>query len=222
MNMHLKATMCSAILPFFACAASKDLFYYCTFDSNDAVENPVVGSSGTCRNATYQTGKVGNALAVLAGRGVVSVPLPNGLPAGKGCIEFWAKLTSGKAYYTNLGDPSFFKVLKEGDSFNAERTEISTLLFTNNDGSGGGGLTYRLGNVYGAPSPYETTGIYSSVIGDPAAWHHYALVWNVDGIEGTSDNVRLYLDGAKYHAVTGVSADNFMTRMATASVRSAV
>ena len=81
---------------------SHQLVYWSTLDSAEAITNPKVGQSGTCSDATFVEGKKGSALRVPAdiASAVARLPLPDGLPAASGCIEFWAKIDGGSTTYS--------------------------------------------------------------------------------------------------------------------------
>ncbi len=73
--------------------------------------------------------------------------------------------------------------------------------FVDNDGCGGGGLYGTAGvatNAYcsGLVDTATEGGSLDSILGDRAAWHHYAIVWNETGISQLGGRkVYLYLDG---------------------------
>ena len=170
------------------------LVYHNTLDSADAVEHPAVGSPGTCTSATFVNGKIGAALYVPAGTCAVRLPLPDGLPANSGCIEFWAKLGTNKVRYGDGGDPMFIHI-SPVDSLD----HFCWIEFNSNNGGGKGGLGAILNGFGIYPDPYLGSKTYADYlsaekVGD---WHHYALVWNVDGIISLdgNPNVALLLDG---------------------------
>ena len=163
------------------------LVYHNTLDSADAVVHPVIGATGTCVNATFVDGKVGSALYVPADSNVANLPLPNGLPTSRGCIEFWAKLQEGKTTFRDGGDPIFLRVICANDA-----ASTFTVEFNANNGGGRGGLCGGLPGLYMASEGYSYIKYYSSYFteGDVSDWHHYALVWNVDGITSINGNPR--------------------------------
>ena len=169
------------------------LVYRSTLDSAAAIENPLVGANGTCCGATFVEGKIGSALHVPAHSNVATIPLPNGLPQEKGCIEFWAKLQEGKTSYIDGGDPTFIRV-SEADS----GARFFTFEFNANNGSGRGGLLAMLPGINIAPEVWAYSKSYSTYIdGDVSGWHRYAFVWNVDGIDAISGSpsAALLVDG---------------------------
>jgi hypothetical protein len=76
------------------------------------------------------------------------------------------------------------------------------VLFTSNNGKGSSGLAGRAGRSYTTGTSVFTTGhTYKEILGQGQveAWHHYALVWDVNGLgPGIGDGnrkVALFLDG---------------------------
>jgi len=75
--------------------------------------------------------------------------------------------------------------------------------FAANDGCGGSGMYGTVGvaiNSYCDGQVDTATGGYSypGILGDAAAWHHYALVWNQDGLPApvpTGRRAAVFLDG---------------------------
>ena len=178
---------------------SPKLVLWSTLDSAEAITNPKVGQSGACSDATFVEGKNGSALRIPAdaAAAVARLPLPDGLPAASGCIEFWAKIDGGSAtYYGGGGSPDFL-LARTADN---DSTFIS-LAFTANDGAARGGLCCGYG-FYGLEMFSEAVAFakpYSDYLTQEAVfdWHHYALVWNVDGITSLSGSPRaaIILDG---------------------------
>ena len=191
------------------------LVYHNTLDSADAVVHPVIGATGTCVNATFMDGKIGSALYVPADSDIANLPLPNGLPASRGCIEFWAKLQEGKTTFRDGGDPIFLRVICANDA-----SSTFTVEFNANNGCGRGGLCGGLPGLYMTSEGYSYVKYYSSYFteGNVSDWHHYALVWNVDGIANINGNPRsaFLVDG---RAITQTNGDgvwdeeSFLVRM---------
>ena len=181
------------------------LVYHNTLDSANAVTHPAVGATGTCSNATFVDGRVGSALYVPANSNVASLPLPNGLPPSRGCIEFWAKLPEGKTTFKDGGDPIFLRAICVNDAASTFVVE-----FNANNGGGRGGLCGGLPGLYMTSEGFSYIKYYSSYLteGDVSDWHHYALVWNVDGIASISGNPRsvLLVDGKTISQTNGDGA----------------
>ena len=168
--------------------------YYTTFDSTDAVRAPVVGPQGTCGNATFVAGKTGNALQVPVYQTVAEIPFDNGLPVECGTIEFWAKMTLSKTYFIDGGNPCFLCFVKPSENITTAFVE-----FNANNGGGRGGLVGRIPAISLAPAVYRGSMPYSDYIDESKleAWHHYAIVWNTNGIAALEGkpNGALFLDG---------------------------
>ena len=189
----------------FGAGYPSDLVFYSTLDSESSIKSPAVGAAGTCNDATFQTGKYGNALYRPAHDDyTVEFPLAEGLPVEKGCIEFCAKiLKEGSSY--EVQDPSFM-VLRTSD----HGSVLGFFYICANDGAGGHGLTGNMpAGAMTTLSGYGSSYPYSTVFGeaDAKAWHHYAIVWNTNGVAGSSQSVRLYLDGVIQGSVEKTDCD---------------
>jgi hypothetical protein len=172
------------------------LMLYCTFDDVNSITNPVAGPGGTFNAdpvTNFTTGQVGNAYyASYYESDLVSFPI-GVLPARKGCIEFWGRLF-GMSEYVNDGwghAPAFCYTTNGEYEFE----------FNGNNGMGGSGLCGRVGLMANGWQGSVATGFwleshaFSSILGDVNAWHHYALVWDIDGISGYSYSMQLFIDG---------------------------
>ena len=181
------------------------LVYHNTLDSADAMEHPLVGAGGTCNNnATFVAGKFGSALNVPAYSTAATVPLPDGLPPSKGCVEFWGKLQAGKTTYIDGGDPAFLRMYRVSNGAGCFSFE-----FNANNGGGRGGLCAGLFGLNILPETYSYLKYFSAYLtkGSVSDWHHYAFVWNVDGIATLDGMPRaaILVDG---DAVAQTSGDN--------------
>ncbi len=171
------------------------LIYYCTFDSPEAILKPAVGPAGKFLSGRFVDGKVGGALTVRAYSSGAYLQLPPNTIGQKGCFEFWAKFTP-PAERIGVGQwPCFFTcgVLGAEPRFCLE--------YNANNGTGGGGLNAMLEHLRACTSSFGSIS-YSGILGNTTCdWHHYAVVWNKDGIEGLSSGSSLpvkaaiFLDG---------------------------
>ena len=164
------------------------LIYYCTFDSPEAVEKPVVGPAGKFLSGRFVEGKVGKALAVEAGTTAAEVPLPGPFFAKEGCIEFWARLIDPPHSLPALGAPRFFTAqIYSG-------TSCFCLEWNGNNGSGGSGLTARAEGKICCPGirfgPNEDVEPHLPYSVAAFGWHHYALVWNSQGVKAIQSPAR--------------------------------
>ena len=159
-----------------------ELVFYCTFDDEAAITSPAIGPAGIFQNGEFQEGKNGRALYLPAYTSGAKFTIPEGMIGSAGTIEFWAKINEF-GQLTDGGCPRFFEILAHG-----ARGEISQDWNANN-GSGGSGLTFR---INGLPVMVTSQPIaYSRCIKadsrrlattPPKGWHHYALVWDANGI----------------------------------------
>ncbi len=172
------------------------LIYYCTFDSPESILNPAVGPAGKFLSGRFVDGKSGGALAVSAYSNGAYVQLPPNTIGQKGCFEFWARFTP-PAERIGVGSwPCFFTcgVLGAEPRFCLE--------WTANNGTGGGGVNAILEHLRACTSGFGSYLTYSGILGGTTSdWHHYAVVWNKEGIESLSSDSSLpvkaaiYLDG---------------------------
>lgn len=177
-------------------SASDGLIYYCTFDSPEAIEKPVVGPAGKFLSGRFVTGKEGNALAISAYSNGAYVQLPPNTIGQKGCFEFWAKFTPPAELICVGPWPCFFTcgVLGAEPRFCLE--------WNANNGVGGGGVNAMLEHLRACTSGYGGSHSYFEILGNAKTeWHHYALVWNKDGISSLSSGASppikaaIFLDG---------------------------
>ena len=172
------------------------LVYYCTFDSPEAVEKPEVGPAGKFLSGRFVEGKVGKALAVAPYSDGAYVSLPPNTIGQKGCFEFWAKFTPPSERIAVGQWPCFFTcgVLGAEPRFCLE--------WNANNGTGGGGLNAMLEHLRACTSSFGHSMTYSGILGTATCdWHHYAVVWNKEGIESLSSSqaapvkAAIFLDG---------------------------
>jgi hypothetical protein len=179
------------------------LMLYCTFDDVNSITNPVAGPGGTFNanpETNFTTGQVGNAyFANYYESDLVSFPKVI-IPPNRGCIEFWGKLNDMPEYTNdNWGScPSFFRTVYSGG--NPPYT-IYDMGFGGNNGHEGAGLCGCAGQAVDERGGSIATGswleyqTFSSILGDVYAWHHYAMVWDINGIPGSSKSLQIFLDG---------------------------
>ena len=171
------------------------LLYHCTFDEAQSVERPAAGPAGKFLGGEFVPGKVDNALFVKAGTHAAEVPFPTGLMQPQGCIEFWGKIPGAtkETRYPDGGNPTFF-AMGVGKYVN------TFVKYTSNDGFGTGGLHADLpGSVYVSTLPsWSGSASYPEFLGDPSAWHHYALVWSDKGLDAASEALGRRVVGALY------------------------
>ena len=177
-------------------SATDGLIYYCTFDSPEAIRKPAIGPSGEFLDGCFVEGRKDKALSIGAYSSAAFVQLPPATIGQKGCFEFWAKF-SPPGDSINVGPwPCFFTcgVLGAAPRFCLE--------WNANNGTGGGGVNAMLEHLRACTSSYGSYMTYSGILGNTTCeWHHYALVWNKEGIDSLSSSSSLpvkaaiYLDG---------------------------
>ncbi len=189
-------------------ARPQDLLYYCTFDDAQSIARPAAGPAGKFLGGEFVPGKVGNALFVKAGTHAAEVPFPTGLMQPEGCIEFWGKIPGATKVtrYPDGGNPQFF-------AMGVGKWVNTFVKYTSNDGMGTGGLHADLpGSAYVSTLPsWSGSARYPDFLGDPSAWHHYALVWSEKGLDKASEALgrrvvsALYVDGRLVNPAYGTN-----------------
>ncbi len=187
------------------------LIYYCTFDSPEAILKPVVGPAGKFLSGRFVEGKIGSALAVAPYTCAASAAIPAGFFGPKGCIEFWGRIDdTPSSRVVPMGCPCFFDCRKPNEVWKL------SVMWNDNNGGGGGGLCGVVQHYpattdhYGSSIPYEKYLGYRT-----EDWHHYALVWNVDGIaslcvqNGLPVRVAVFLDGKAVGLKTNVRSPSW-------------
>lgn len=209
-----KILAASSILVMAGCffsRADSDLLFYSTFDSTREIQLPRVGpSSSSAGPFEFVDGEKGKALKIPAKlRTVLAYDFPENFFQPQGCIEFWAKIDGDGKNMRGWKLPQFF--LCRGD------VPVASIYlnWNNNNGGGGAGLC---GKFQHYPATSDHFGGFSSCLeyigGHENDWHHYALVWNFDGIKGIADNgrtikVAVFLDGKLTSKLTNVSDPNW-------------
>ena len=184
-----------------ACSAAKSegganngLIFHCTFDDAASITSPAVGPAGTFMTGTFEDGKVGKALLTKPYTNHAAFEFPQGFLRDSGCIEFWAKILKNSSTVGTGGDPRLLLIT---------RTDIRDFVFNvdivSNDGGGNSGFALR--TWYGGKAsirgmrPLRYEDLFPS--GNWRDWHHYAILWDRDGISGLSGSPKtaLLVDG---------------------------
>jgi len=167
--------------------------------SKKEIHESEVGPGGTYsgEGGRFVEGRFGGALSATAKEihyqqpALVTFP-KEVISTDAGCIEVWAKLDG------------FPKTLKWGENpalLKIHDGKCSYIIHLNgNDGASNGGLCGRAGGNASAGTGVFGTWTYEQVLGPGQIeqWHHYALVWDKNGIPGVDDGTRtiaLFLDG---------------------------
>lgn len=181
------------------CDATPDssLIYYQRFENGMLVDEVGNFPNGSLAQGSIIPGKDGNALHIQAHEAGAVVSMPAGSIGPAGCIEFWARIDNGDGLCTGTSFcPQFFSVFADGDS----RVGID---FCTNFGHYDCGATFHFWGLAFATT-YKGCKVFSYgeiLETNPADWHHYAITWDVTGLqiatpEGTpTPTGALFIDG---------------------------
>ena len=177
-----------------------ELLYHCTFDDAQSIEHPATGPAGTFLGGSFVPGKVGNALRVFADEPAAEVDFDPGFLGARGTIEFWAKMEGAtkEAVFGDGGSPRFFCLWLARDMERPEGNPRSSYLqWSGNDGCGRSGLCAMIQGATAASEDGWGMRRYPSFLGEPAAWHHYAVVWDENGVSGSDETIAVFVDGRR-------------------------
>ena len=165
-------------------------------ESEDEVKESRIGPGGQFIRGRFVPGRFGKGIE-LGREEQFGVTFPfKAVPPATGCIEFWAKLVDFPAAMPPSGpSPSLI-----GYGFSDGR-RAPMLQFNANDGASNGGLCIQLDSFSMAGTDRFGSWTYARSLGtdDAAAWHHYALVWDQNGVAGVGGGARrivTFVDGA--------------------------
>ena len=170
------------------------LIFYCTFDDAASVTSPAIGPIGKFMTGNFADGKIGRALMTMPYTKHAAFEFPAGFIKDAGCIEFWAKILKQSPIVANGGDPRLFTITCADNHEMACNIDI-----VSNDGTGNSGFALR--TWFGCKSSISGMRYlrYAELFpsGDWRDWHHYAVVWDKDGISGLPQAPRaaLLVDG---------------------------
>lgn len=184
------------------------LVYHCTFDSKEAIESPMVGPKGEFIGGDFVDGVKDKALLVSANSCAAMVPMNPGFFGDRGCVEFWGRFDHKNGTIPSMGaGPCFFDCRKSGEVWK------HTIMWCGNNGGGGGGLCGAVQHYPATTDMVSSRIPYSKYLGEGSPkWHHYALVWNVDGIPSLGEDnglpvrVAVFLDGVAIAKRTNIKA----------------
>ena len=188
-------------------SASDGLIYYCTFDSPEAIEKPAAGPAGKFHSGRFVDGKVGEALAIAPYTCSAHASIPTGFFGPNGCIEFWGRIESemeSHGRFGGAGCPVFFHCQPPNDIWKL------TVMWNPNNGVGCSGLCGAVQHYPAASDAHTGETFFRYLDGTSSEWHHYALVWNTEGIpslgtqNGIAVKVAVYLDGSPISTQTNV------------------
>ena len=170
------------------------LIFHCTFDDEASVRTPSVGPVGKFMAGGFADGKINRALMVMPYTKHAAFDFPVGFIKDAGCIEFWAKILKQSPTVATGGDPRFFTITC-ADSHEM----VSDLDVVSNDGTGNSGFALR--TWYGVKSSISGMRYlrYAELFpsGNWRDWHHYAVVWDKNGISALphAPKAALLIDG---------------------------
>jgi len=158
-------------------------------------------SSGT----SYQTGKFGNGSEcsdkLVSNDGYVSVPHST-FSKDAGAMCFWVEPrylhNPGQGYYY-LVNPGLVRLYGKQDRFPNDPDPVGALMLMVWLRETGAHIPPTEPPDYGGVN-FEYLGHVVSFTTDDAPWgelHHLAVVWDKDGIDGSSDTMRIYWDGTE-------------------------
>ena len=174
--------------------ATGGLIFHCTFDDAASITSPAVGPAGTFASGTFEDGKIGKALLTKPYTNHAAFEFPQGFLRDSGCIEFWAKILKPSPMIGDGGDPRLLAITRADN-----RDFVFNVDIVSNDGGGNSGFALR--TWYGGKA--SITGMrplrYEELFpaGDWRDWHHYAILWDINGISGLpgSPKTALLVDG---------------------------
>ena len=180
--------------PVAKCGSNAGLIFHCTFDNEKAITSPAIGPAGRFMAGGFYEGKKGKALMTMPYTNHAAFELPVGFLRDSGCIEFWAKILKQSPLVGGGGDPRLLLITSaETHDF------ICNIDVVSNDGSGNSGFALR--TWYGCKSSINGMRYlrYDDLfpLGNWRDWHHYAVVWDKDGISVLPDSPKaaLLIDG---------------------------
>jgi hypothetical protein len=163
--------------------------------SAQQVQHSEVGLGGTVTGGQFVPGMFDGAFSADYSQ-PLQVTFPKEvIPTYAGCIEFWAHAWGFPAQIGCGSYGAFPELVAARDGNTVYEVHLNC-----NDGASSGGVCGRAGHLFNAGTGYFGSWTYSQVLGagQEEMWHHYALVWNANGIAGVGDGTRkvaVFLDG---------------------------
>ena len=159
--------------------ASDGLIFHCTFDDEASITSPAIGPAGTFMTGRFEDGKFGKALLAMPFTKHAAFEFPVGFIKDSGCIEFWAKILKPNPAVGTGGDPRLLAITFADTHELASWVDVGS-----NDGTGNSG--FMLSSWFGAKSSISGMRYlrYAELFpaGNWRDWHHYAVVWDKNGI----------------------------------------
>lgn len=182
-------------------AGAAEVLLWNRLGSDAEVVASEIGPGGTKTGGYFVPGpfpSFGHAFENAApGQQLLQFPGAAALSNAKGTVEFWAKLTGALSSPPGSGGLHLISALPANPPALGLR-----IGFVGNDGCGGSGLFGTFGVATDAVChgvvDTAVSGTLDQILGDRSAWHHYAIVWNKDGIAALGGRkVYLFLDGSQ-------------------------
>lgn len=181
--------------------ANNGVVFWNKLGSDEEIQNSVIGPSGTRTGGAFTAGKFGGAyLADHTEDGKLTFPAYV-IPAARGTIDFWAQLIN-MPEQLDSGVEFFGREHLRPNPRICWRLGISA-----NNGCGGGGLFGTVGVSFNdycsklvdvAMEWYGWGFRYDEVLspGSVEAWHHYAIIWDENGLSiAGGQRAAIFLDG---------------------------
>jgi small nuclear ribonucleoprotein (snRNP)-like protein len=185
---------CSTLTVLGTSPSRDHLVLWNTLGSKAEIYQSRVGPPGKYQGegGRFEKGRFGGILVVTqVEQGMVSFPAKVISPSA-GCIEVWVKLTGFPKELAWGENPALVTTRVPGRNFGIH--------LNGNDGTGNGGLCGWAGSCGTVGTDVFGTWTYERVLGTGKTeqWHHYALVWDKNGIAGIGDGQKklaIFLDG---------------------------
>ena len=175
-------------------SAPNGLLFWNRLGNEAQTANSIIGPDTIYKSGgRFATGVFGGAFFADAQEDArIQVPKRGAINGSSGTIEFWGRLDGFPA--TIGADYRPFFILDETENPDYFHAAIG---FGENNGIGGGGLVGRVAG-HGTGSGEFGYWEYDDVLPDGGEnWHHYALVWDADGVDTIAGDrqVALFVDG---------------------------
>jgi hypothetical protein len=160
------------------------LLFWNKMGSDAEIGESMKGPGGTRRGGRFVPGIDGNAAEAGCEEGgfieFKDVPVKR----SEGCIELWAKFSNPPFSLGAGANPFLFRLVAGGVNFD--------IAFTGNNGNSGAGLSGVVDCLAVAATGPMGEWTYDRAIGGSSVqqWHHFALVWSLQGLPGVSDGMQ--------------------------------
>ena len=173
-------------------ASQEGLVFSCGFDTIEGIKACLPDRPDNPIRSELVEGTNGKALLINGEFNILLAELPpNDVPIEAGCVEFWAKFNDPSQRFW---ETSFF-VLRSDLPY---KMRYIDLCLVPHDWGGYRGL---FGRAYGFHTGNGS--LKNTLERNPNGWHHYAIVWNIHGIDslavnGVTPKSATFIDGILY------------------------